>query len=48
MANAYAHVISSCALKMAIHTYVPDRVLGRAKPIGYTDLCHMAKSHACV
>ncbi|KHG07468.1 hypothetical protein F383_19781 [Gossypium arboreum] len=24
------------------------RVLGRAKPVGYTSLCHTAKSHARV
>ena len=34
--------------EVAIHARVPDRVLGRVKPVGYTNLCNMAKSHACV
>ncbi|KHG22823.1 hypothetical protein F383_29876 [Gossypium arboreum] len=33
---------------MTIHALVLNRVLGRAKPVGYTDLCHTAKSHARV
>ncbi|KHG05593.1 Halocin-H4 [Gossypium arboreum] len=34
--------------EMEAHGRVPGRVLGLAKPVGYTDLCHMAKSHARV
>ncbi|KHF97956.1 hypothetical protein F383_37451 [Gossypium arboreum] len=30
------------------HARVPGRVLGRAKPVGYTSLCHTAKSHTRV
>ncbi|KHG07943.1 hypothetical protein F383_34772 [Gossypium arboreum] len=36
----------SCALKMAIDARVLGRVLGRTKPVRYTGLCHIAKSHA--
>ncbi|KHG08382.1 hypothetical protein F383_35416 [Gossypium arboreum] len=39
---------SLCALKIAIHTCVPSRVLSRSKPVRCTDLCYMAKSHARV
>ncbi|KHG07453.1 hypothetical protein F383_11114 [Gossypium arboreum] len=48
MANTHARVASPCAIKMAIHVCVPGRVLGCAKPVGYTNLCHTAKSHARV
>ncbi|KHG02260.1 hypothetical protein F383_24774 [Gossypium arboreum] len=48
MANTHACVASSCALKVAIDVRVPGRVLSRVKPVGYTDLCHTAKSHARV
>ncbi|KHG13319.1 hypothetical protein F383_20174 [Gossypium arboreum] len=27
---------------------MPGCVLGHAKPVGYTDLCHTTKSYACV
>ncbi|KHG00509.1 hypothetical protein F383_16692 [Gossypium arboreum] len=33
---------------MASHAHVPGHVLGRAKPVGYTNLCHIAKTHARV
>ncbi|KHG06535.1 hypothetical protein F383_33664 [Gossypium arboreum] len=33
---------------MATHARVLGRLLGRAKLVGYTDLCNTAKSHACV
>ncbi|KHF97943.1 hypothetical protein F383_37214 [Gossypium arboreum] len=33
---------------MATHTRVPVRVLGHAKPVRYTDLCHIAKSYTLV
>ncbi|KHG22098.1 hypothetical protein F383_00811 [Gossypium arboreum] len=33
---------------MATHARVPGCVLGRAKSVGYTDLCYTAKSHARV
>ncbi|KHG16463.1 hypothetical protein F383_21000 [Gossypium arboreum] len=48
MVNTHARGASSCALKMAPHTRVSSHVLGCAKPVGYTDLGHMAKLHARV
>ncbi|KHG26162.1 hypothetical protein F383_32320 [Gossypium arboreum] len=48
MVNTHTCVASLCALKMAIHARVPGRVLGRANSVGYTDLCHTAKTHARV
>ncbi|KHG19454.1 hypothetical protein F383_24974 [Gossypium arboreum] len=48
MTNTHTRVASPCALKMATHASVPGHVVGRANPVGYTDLSHMAKSHARV
>ncbi|KHG26560.1 Major DNA-binding [Gossypium arboreum] len=48
MANHTPLCLARVPFEVATHVRVPSRVLGRAKPVGYTDLCYTTKSHACV